>query len=319
MKEKLTCVIVIVGPTGVGKTAVSLRLAEHFNAEIVSADSMQIYRGMDIGTAKASAAERARIPHHCIDFLPITERYSAAQYQQDARAAIAQIQQKGKLPILVGGTGLYLRAALEPYDFSEAKLDLPLRSALQQRAAQEGSLSLLNELTQVDPQTAARLHVNDTKRIIRALEVYQTTGKPISQAEQATKNAAPLYQVVYLGLTRPREELYTRIEQRIDTMFEQGLTEEVRQLIEQGLTEQLPAGQALGYKEFFPYFRGESSLAEVAALLKQNTRRYAKRQLTWFRANPEIHWFNLSAYRTEEILLAELQTLVQQTLFMLNC
>ncbi|MCE5196012.1 MAG: tRNA (adenosine(37)-N6)-dimethylallyltransferase MiaA [Negativicutes bacterium] len=319
MKEKLARVAVIVGPTGVGKTAISLRLAERFNAEIVSADSMQIYRGMNIGTAKASAAERARIPHHCIDFLPITERYSVAQYQKDARAAITQIQQRGKLPILVGGSGLYVRAALEPYDFSQAKLDLSLRSALQRRAAQEGNLSLLNELAQIDSQTAAKLHVNDTKRIIRALEVYYSSGQPISLAEQETKDAAPLYQVLYLGLTRPREELYARIEQRIDAMFEQGLPEEVRQLIGQGLTESLPAGQALGYKEFFPYFRAEISLAEVAALLKQNTRRYAKRQLTWFRANPEIHWFDLSAYATEEILLAELQMLVQQTLFVLNC
>ena len=315
MKEKLTQVVVILGPTGVGKTAISLALAGRLHAEIVSADSMQIYRGMNIGTAKATAAERARIPHHCIDLLEVTERYSAAQYQSDARAAIVQIQQKEKLPILVGGTGLYLRAALEPYDFSEAKLDLSLRQTLQERATREGNLSLLTELAQIDAKTAAKLHVNDAKRIIRALEVYYTTGKPISLAEQETEAAEPLYQVVYLGLTRPREQLYARIEQRVDEMFTQGLSEEVRQLMRQGLTEQVPAGQALGYKEFFPYFRGEISLDDVAALLKQNTRRYAKRQMTWFRANPQIHWFDLSTFASEEILLDEMEALVQHQLF----
>lgn len=315
MKEKLTQVVVILGPTGVGKTAISLALAERLQAEIVSADSMQIYRGMNIGTAKATAAERARIPHHCIDLLEVTERYSAAQYQNDARAAIAQIRQKEKLPILVGGTGLYLRAALEPYDFSDAKLDLSLRQTLQERAAREGNLSLLSELAQVDAKAAAKLHVNDAKRIIRALEVYYTTGKPISLAEQETEAAEPLYQVVYLGLTRPREQLYARIEQRVDEMFTLGLTEEVRQLIRQGLTEQVPAGQALGYKEFFPYFRDEVRLDDVAALLKQNTRRYAKRQMTWFRANSQIHWFDLSGFASEEILLDEMEALVQHQLF----
>lgn len=315
MKEKLTQVVVILGPTGVGKTAISLALAERLHAEIVSADSMQIYRGMNIGTAKATAAERARIPHHCIDLLEVTERYSAAQYQNDSRTAIAQIRQKEKLPILVGGTGLYLRAALEPYDFSEAKLDLSLRQALQERAAREGNLSLLTELAQVDAKAAAKLHVNDAKRIIRALEVYYTTGKPISLAEQETEAAEPLYQVVYLGLTRPRDALYARIEQRVDEMFTLGLTEEVRQLMQRGLTEQVPAGQALGYKEFFPYFRGEISLDDVAALLKQNTRRYAKRQMTWFRANSQIHWFDLSGFASEEILLDEMEALVQHQLF----
>lgn len=315
MKEKLTQVVVILGATGVGKTAISLALAERLHAEIVSADSMQIYRGMNIGTAKATAAERARIPHHCIDLLEVTERYSAAQYQNDSRTAIAQIRQKEKLPILVGGTGLYLRAALEPYDFSEAKLDLSLRQALQERAAREGNLSLLTELAQVDAKAAAKLHVNDAKRIIRALEVYYTTGKPISLAEQETEAAEPLYQVVYLGLTRPREQLYARIEQRVDEMFTLGLTEEVRQLIRQGLTEQVPAGQALGYKEFFPYFRDEVRLDDVAALLKQNTRRYAKRQMTWFRANSQIHWFDLSGFASEEILLDEMEALVQHQLF----
>jgi len=315
MKEKLTRIVVILGPTGVGKTAISLSLAERLHAEIVSADSMQIYRGMNIGTAKATAADRARIPHHCIDLLEVTERYSAAQYQSDARAALAQIRQKEKLPILVGGTGLYLRAALEAYDFSDAKVDLSLRSSLQERAAQEGNLSLLNELESVDAKTAAKLHVNDAKRIIRALEVYYSTGKPISLAEQVTEQAEPLYQVIYFGLTRPREQLYARIEQRVDQMFESGLTEEVRQLMQQGLTERVPAGQALGYKEFFPYFQGTVSLDSVTALLKQNTRRYAKRQMTWFRANQQIHWFDLSRFASEEMLLEELETLVKHTLF----
>ena len=289
-------VLCILGPTGVGKTGLSIEIAEAINGEIVSADSMQVYQGMDIGTAKVSEAEKKRIPHHCLDLVSINEEYSVARYQKDARQAIAEIHQRGKTPIMVGGTGLYIQAALEPYDFSSAGKDLELREQLWKEMEEQGKTRFWNRLREVDPQSAEKLHENDSRRVVRALEVYYKTGVPLSVAEKNTLTSEPIYRVFYLGFQRERSQLYQRIEQRIEEMIKAGLRDEVSHLIEQGLREDSTPGQALGYKEFFPHFRGESSLEDTVFLLQRDTRRYAKRQLTWFRRMANIHWIDLDAF-----------------------
>lgn len=294
--DSLRPVFCILGPTGVGKTGLSLEIAEALNGEIISADSMQVYQGMNIGTAKVSASEKARIPHHCLDLVSIHEEYSVARYQKDARQAIAEIHQRGKPPIMVGGTGLYIQAALEPYDFSASGKDLELREQLWKEREEQGKNQFWNRLREVDPQSAEKLHENDSRRVIRALEVYYKTGVPLSVAEKNTLISDPIYKVFYLGFQRERSQLYQRIEQRIGAMIKAGLREEVLHLIEQGLREESTPGQALGYKEFFPYFRGESSLDDTILLLQRDTRRYAKRQLTWFRRMINIHWVDLDAF-----------------------
>jgi len=285
--------VALVGPTAVGKTEISLRLAELLNAEIISADSMQVYRGMDIGTAKATVAERARIPHHLLDLLNPDQPFSAAQYQVLAREAIADIHSRGKLPLLVGGTGLYLRAALEPYQFTPFSADHSFRESLQQRAQQEGGQVLHDELARVDEQAAAKLHVNDTRRIIRALEVYHYTGRQIS-ATAASREEAPLYRTVWLGLNRDREQLYQRIDKRVEAMFSEGLPEEVQQLQVQGWGPNSIAGQALGYKEMLAYLARDMTKEEAIHFIQQGTRRYAKRQLSWFGRQPQVVWTMLN-------------------------
>jgi tRNA dimethylallyltransferase len=288
--------VCILGPTGVGKTFFSLEIAEALSGEIVSADSMQVYRGMDIGTAKASPEERDRIPHHCLDLVSVREEYSVARYQEDARKAIADIHQRDKIPIMVGGTGLYIQAALEPYDFSSAGKDLELREQLWKEMEQQGKTHLWNRLREVDSCSAEKLHENDTRRVVRALEAYYKTGIPLSVAEKNTLASDPIYKVFYLGFQRERSQLYQRIDQRVEEMMRGGLSQEVHQLIEQGLEEDSIPGQALGYKEFFPYFRGERTQEETIAVLQRNTRRYAKRQMTWFRRMSNIHWIDLEAF-----------------------
>lgn len=292
-KEK---VVAIIGPTGVGKTEFSLRLAKQLNGEIVSCDSMQIYRGMDIGTAKATQEQREEIPHHCLDLVSIDQSYSVADYQKDGRQAIGEIINRGRFPIIVGGTGLYLRALLEDYDFSQAPKDEKMRQSLFALAEQKGNLHLHEKLKEVDSQSAEKFHPNDLRRIVRALEYFALTKEKISQQEERTKSADKLYHALIIGLNRPRPLLYERIDQRVDLMLEMGLLEEIEDLREQGLQAQSTPGQALGYKEFFPYFSGQSTLEDCLELLKRNSRRYAKRQLTWFRALSDIQWFDLEEY-----------------------
>lgn len=288
-------VVCLLGPTGVGKSDLSLQVAETLSGEIISADSMQVYRGMNIGTAKVTREELERVPHHCLDLVSVREDYSVARYQHDARRAIEDIHERGKLPIMVGGTGLYIQAALEPYDFSSAGKDHQLREQLYQEMEQFGKTHLWNRLHQLDPVTATKLHENDTRRVIRALEAFLKTGIPLSNAERMMGSSEPLYHVLYLGLNRDRLQLYQRIDRRVEDMVQQGLIEEVKALIGQGLVEDSTPGQALGYKEFFSYFRGDRSLEETISLLQRNTRRYAKRQMTWFRRIPHVHWFDLES------------------------
>ena len=281
--------VVIAGPTATGKSALAVAVAEALDGEVVSADSMLVYRGMNIGTAKPTPAERRGVPHHMIDLVEPDEEYSVAVYQKQAREWVGRILAKGKTPILAGGTGLYLRAVIDDYDFTAVASEPRLRAALLEEAARDGSAALHRKLAGFDQRAAARLHPNDARRITRALEVYYLTGKPISDAWRLEEKKT-LYDLVFLGLHLDRPELYQRIEKRVDAMLAAGLVEEVRGLRDRGYGAELTSMQGLGYKEILAYLAGTSTKDEAVTLLKRNTRRFAKRQLTWFRRDPRIKW-----------------------------
>lgn len=287
--RKLLC---IVGPTASGKTALAVELALALDGEVVSCDSMQVYQGLDIGTAKPTPDETRGIPHHMLDICPVDEAYSVARFVEDGQSCIEDILSRGKLPILAGGTGLYMDALINGREFSLAEADLSTRRQLEEQVRTQGIEPVRELLRLHDPESYQRLHPNDQKRIIRAAEVWLTTGKTITQHNKETAELPPRYPTVKLGLNyRDRAVLYSRIDRRVDLMLEQGLLEEARQLLEghQAAT----AAQAIGYKEFAGYFRGESPLEEAADLVKQESRRYAKRQLTWLRRDRDIHWIIL--------------------------
>ncbi|MGM7635751.1 tRNA (adenosine(37)-N6)-dimethylallyltransferase MiaA [Bacillus sp. Hm123] len=288
-REKL---IVLIGPTAVGKTALSIELAHRFNGEIISGDSMQIYRGMDIGTAKIKEAEMEGIPHHLLNIKDPDESFSTAEFQTIVREKIADISSKDKLPMIVGGTGLYIQSVIYDYHFSDKGKDDQLRLDLEKEADSRGKQALYDELLSVDPEAASHIHPNNVRRVIRALEIYRTTGKKMSEY-QAEQQPDLLYDIVIIGLTIDRALLYERINDRIDQMMDEGLLEEVKGLWDKGIREG-QAVQAIGYKELFSYFRNEVTLEEAIEQLKQNSRRYAKRQLTWFRNKMNVHWFDLS-------------------------
>ncbi len=284
--------IVIVGPTGVGKTAVAVRLARAFDGEIVSADSRQIYRYMDIGTAKPTAEERAQARHHLIDVVNPDQMLTLAEYQELAREAIADIATRGRVPFLVGGTGLYVRAVAEGWTVPRVAPDPVLRQLLLERAEREGAGSLYAELQAVDPVAAARIDPNNVRRLVRALEVYHTSGEPISSQQ---RRQPPPYDEFWIGLTMPRSELYARVDARIERMVAQGWVAEVEDLLARGYGLDLPALSALGYREIGAYVRGEVSLAEAVALIKRHTRRFIRHQYAWFGLqDPRLHWFDVS-------------------------
>jgi tRNA dimethylallyltransferase len=282
-KTHLTPLLAIVGPTAAGKTALAIALAQALDGEIVSADSRQIYRSMDIGTAKPTPAERAAVPHHMIDVADPDEEFSLARYQDLAAAAIGEIAARGRLPLLVGGTGQYLAAVLQGWHIPRVAPQPELRAALQAEATAHGALALHARLAQVDPAAAAAIASANVRRVIRALEVYELTGRPIS--EQQAKQAPP-YRTHTLWLTLPAAELYRRIDARVDAMVAAGLLDEVRRLREQGYGWELPAMSGLGYREFRPYFEGDSSLEAAVQRLKYNTHAFARRQPNWFRRLP---------------------------------
>jgi tRNA dimethylallyltransferase len=290
----------VVGPTAAGKSAVALEVARRTGGEIVSADSMQVYRGLDIGTAKPSAAELLMVPHHLIDVADPQEDFSVAAYQRLARNAVEDISKRGHLPVVVGGTGLYVRALLHQYDFTAPGADQQVRAALVRRAADHGPESLHAELSTVDPPAAARIHPRDTRRLVRALEVWKVTGRPISAGWHGE---GFVYDALLVGLKVAAPDLYARIDRRVDAMLAAGLVDEVRDLIRRGYSQALVAGQALGYKEIVAYIEGEVTLEEAARQVKMATRRYAKRQMTWFRREPGVVW--LDATRAEIPDLAE--------------
>jgi tRNA dimethylallyltransferase len=281
--------IIIAGPTGVGKTKVAIAIAEWIGGEIVGADSRQIYRYMNIGTAKPTPEERACIPHHLIDIRNPDEEYSAAEYAKDASAAIHSIHTRGKIPLLVGGTGLYIQAVLYGM-FEGPGRDKAFRAQMHTLAETHGSTRLYQELLRVDPKTAQRVHSNDLIRIIRALEVHHLTGKPISEHQMSATEPLAYYHSCFLVLTTERKILYERINARVDQMVEQGLVEEVQDLVKQGYHKSLNSMNSVGYKEIMEYLSGVRDLSSAIDLIKRNTRRYAKRQLTWFRKYQKPFW-----------------------------
>lgn len=285
--------LVIVGPTGVGKTALAVRLAQDFELEVVSADSRQIYRMLDIGTAKPTPAEQAAVRHHLLDIAAPDQVISLADFQARASLAIQAILQRGHLPALVGGTGQWVKAVIEGWRVPQAPPDDALRAELAAQAEEMGEQALYERLTQVDPEAAAKIDPRNLRRVIRALEVFYVTGAPIS-CQQGKE--APSYRILAVGLTMPREKLYEHVDQRIDQMLAQGLLAETERLVEAGYGWDLPAMSGLGYRQMGQYLRGEVSLAEAAALIKKETRRFIRQQYNWFRLKDErIVWFELEA------------------------
>ncbi len=293
----MTTLLAIVGPTAVGKTALSIALAKELHGEIISCDSMQIYRNMDIGTAKPSFPEREGIPHHLIDIVDPSEPYSCADYQTDARKAVEDVLSRGKLPIFCGGTGLYLDSVLYDRPFEEIPCDSTLRATLQARDGDD----LYAELLQIDPDSALATHPNNKKRVVRALEVYYLTGKTKTAWDAQSKLRKPRYRMVKIGLDETdRARLYARIDARVDEMIAQGLESEVRAL---SLQKKDTAAQAIGYHEFFDYFDGLCTKEDAIEKIKQHSRNYAKRQLTWFRAHGDVKWILRDSTTTNEDVL----------------
>jgi tRNA dimethylallyltransferase len=290
---------VIVGPTAVGKTALSLHLAEAFDGEVVSADSRSFYRGMDIGTAKPTAAERARVPHHLVDIADPDETVGLAEFQDLAYAAIDDIRARGKLALLVGGTGQYVRAIVEGWRIPRVAPHPVLREELEAKAEVESPYALHDWLKQLDPQAAEDIHPHNVRRVVRALEVCLVTGRPIS--EQQGKEPPP-YPIFQIGLTMDRDLLYERADRRLELMIDAGLVEEVRWLLEQGYDWSLSAMSAVGYAEFKPYFEGEATLDEVIDVIRSDLHRFIRHQYSWFDLDdPDIHWFDIADTTHEEI------------------
>jgi tRNA dimethylallyltransferase len=301
MKQPL---IVLTGPTAVGKTKLSIALAKAVNGEIISADSMQVYQHMDIGSAKIMPEEMQGVPHYLVDVLSPKEEFHIVKFQQMAREAMAEIYSRGKIPILVGGTGFYIQAITREIDFTEAQQEDSYRQELEQLAEEKGAHVLHEMLAEKDPVSAAQIHENNVKRVIRALEFYHQNGFPISMHNQEQKERTSPYNLAYFVLNAPRPLLYERIDRRVDEMIEAGLLEEVQKLKDMGCTRDLVSMQGLGYKEILAYLDGEYPLEEAVRILKRDTRHFAKRQLTWFRREEDVLWVDKDqfAYNDEKIL-----------------
>lgn len=293
-------VIVIVGPTGIGKTKLSIELAKKINGEIVSADSMQIYKKMNIGTAKPTDAEKQGIPHYMMDIIDMEENFSVAEYQSMAFEYIKKIFENGRVPIVVGGTGLYINSIVDEIIYSEIEENPIYREQLEEIAKEKGNKYLHDELKLKDPKAAQRIEVNDLKRIIRALEVYEMTGKTITEQQESSKPKDKKYNYIIIGLRTDREIIYDRINKRVDQMFEQGLLEEAKEILK--LTDDNNTShQAIGYKELAKYFEGKESLEEAKENIKKESRHYAKRQFTWFNKNERIIWLDSEVSVDENI------------------
>ena len=287
--------VIIIGPTGVGKTSLGIALAQKLGGEIISGDSVQVYQKLDIGSAKPSAEELQLVPHHLIDFLDPKEPFTVAQFKSMATSLIAEIRERGHVPIIVGGTGLYIRSLLDPYDFSQHGSE-EIRGKWKEFASLHGNEALHRELEKKDPVTAQQLHPNNLIRVIRALELYELTGKPLSSQRQFRDDE---YQsldpsVVYIGLTAPREVIYERINQRCVTMLSQGLIEEALSLLNSGYDPSLKPLQSIGYRHAIWFLKGKVTKVEMLRLLQRDTRHFAKRQFTWFRRDPRISWYDIS-------------------------
>lgn len=293
-------VIIIVGPTAVGKTNLSIKLAKKLKSEIISGDSMQVYKGMDIGTGKVTEEEMDQIPHHMLDILTPDRPFSVADYQKYVQNKISELNQRSTIPLIVGGSGLYIQAVLYDYIFSEQKRDETRTNQLEARMETEGNLALYEELQKVDPEQAEKIHPNNKRRVIRALEVYQATEKTLSE-RRSEQSKTSKYDYYIIGLKMDREALYEKINKRVDSMIKNGLIEEVQHLYAQGY-EHTQAMKAIGYKELIPYIKGEADLASAVELLKRNSRRYAKRQYTWFKNQMNIHWYDITETKYDKIV-----------------
>ncbi|SDB89358.1 tRNA dimethylallyltransferase [Pelagirhabdus alkalitolerans] len=285
-------VIAIVGPTAVGKTELSIQLAKRFNGEIISGDSMQIYKGMDIATAKITDKEKESIPHHMIDIKEPNQSFSVAEFKERVQDLIDDITSRGKQPIIVGGTGLYIQAALWDYHFSDEEKDPKYREKIEQEIEICGIESIFERLETVDPKQAEKIHPNNIRRVVRALEVYDRTGKTKTEWQETQPIESP-YQPVLIGLTMERSDLYARINARVDQMVEEGIIEEAKSFYQLGF-KGYQSMKAIGYKEFIPYFEGDIKKEEAIEQLKQNSRRYAKRQYTWFKNKMSVNWYDVS-------------------------
>ena len=309
MKKPL---IILTGPTAVGKTKLSIALAKAVNGEIISADSMQVYKHMDIGTAKIMPEEMDGVPHHLVDVLSPMEDFNIVLFQQMAKKAMEEIYAKGKVPVLVGGTGFYIQAVLYDIDFTESEEDSPYREELWEIARTQGEEVLHNMLKECDPKAAEEIHMNNVKRVIRALEFYKTTGMKISEHNEEQRAKESPCEFLYLVLHQDRAVLYERIEKRIDIMVEQGLIEEVQKLKDMGCHKDMVSMKGLGYKEILAYLDGETTLEEAIEILKRDTRRFAKRQLTWFRREKEPVWIDKGQYESEDLILSEILGLLKE-------
>lgn len=307
--------IILTGPTAVGKTKASIGLAKALNGEIISADSMQVYKYMDIGSAKIRPEEMQGIRHYLIDELEPDEEFHVVKFQQMAKEAMEAIYAKGKIPIVVGGTGFYIQALLYDIDFTESNEDSTYRQELEQLAKEQGAEQLHEMLRNVDPVSADTIHANNVKRVIRALEFYHQTGEKISEHNEQERTKKSPYDFCYFVLNDDRENLYERINLRIDQMLEEGLVEEVKSLKDKGYTRDMVSMQGLGYKEILDYLNGECTLEEAIYILKRDTRHFAKRQLTWFRRERDVIWIDKPAYNYDEdkILEAMLDSIRERT------
>ena len=310
-------IVILAGPTAVGKTAISISTAKALNGEIISADSAQIYKYMDIGTAKISQAEMQGIKHYMIDEVTPDQSFSVANFRDNADKYIHEITAKGKLPIIVGGAGLYINSLLNNLDFTKSIGDEDFRQRMLEIADNKGNEYLYKMLKDIDAESYERLHANDVRRVIRALEVYEFTGKTISNFQEESKKIPPRYNCAYIGLTMDRQILYERINLRVDTMIEKGLIEEVQVLLKMGYNRDLVSMQALGYKEIVQYLESELSLEEALFILKRDSRHYAKRQLTWFRRDERIKWFNVDDYQERDDLVKNIINYIAGKIYLL--
>lgn len=291
-------IIVVAGPTAVGKTKYAIEAAKAFNGEVVSCDSMQLYKYMDIGSAKPTPEELSQVPHHLVDLIDPADAFSVAEYQKLAREAIEDIFARGKVPVIAGGTGLYLNSILYDMDFSNAKQDQNLRLQLEKEAYEFGPEYLHNKLRELDSEAASRIHPNNIKKVVRAIE-GALSGDNIKDFKECNTKVKD-FERILIGLTRDREELYDRINLRVDLLVEQGLFDEVKGLLDKGLTESDISMKGIGYKEIIGYFNGKYTEEEAIDLIKKNTRHLAKRQITWFKRYDDIHWIDISQYQNDE-------------------
>lgn len=296
--------IILTGPTAVGKTRLSIGLAKALDGEIISADSMQVYRGMDIGTAKIAPNQMQGVPHHLIDILEPWEEFHVADFQKYCKEAMADIYRREKVPIIVGGTGFYIQSVLYDIDFSQTEADASFREAMERLARDEGAAALHDRLRAVDEASARAIHPNNVKRVIRALEYHRQTGERMSEHNQAQQRKESPYDFRYYVLRLPREILYQRINERVDAMERQGLTEEVKHLLDRGCHRKMVSMQGLGYKEIIDALEGRDTLEHAYERIKQETRHFAKRQFTWFRREREVTWIDKDQFRDEGELLA---------------